>query len=72
METEIIVTGLGLLGSGIGAFTGIIVSTKLTNYRLLQLEKKVEEHNSVIKRTFVIEEQMKVANHRLSDLERGK
>ena len=46
-------------------------------YRLDQLEKKVDKHNSVIERTYelerkadVIDEKMKVANHRLDDLER--
>ena len=49
----------------------------LQAYRLDQLEKKVDKHNSVIERTYelekkadVIDEKMKVANHRLDDLEK--
>lgn len=49
----------------------------LISYRLEQLEKEVAKHNNVIERTYalekradVTEEQLKVANHRLKDLER--
>ena len=70
MPTEIMVSLIGLAGSAVGTFAGILASAKLTNYRIGQLEKKVDEHNSVIKRTYVLEEQMKVANHRISDLEK--
>lgn len=77
MPTEITVAIIGLLGSAIGTFAGIITSTKLTTYRIEQLEKKVDKHNTVIERTFkleeaqaVMQEQIKVANHRIEDLER--
>jgi len=68
---------IGCAGSAAGAFCGILVNTKLTTYRLEQLEKKVDKHNTVIERTFkleeaqaVMQEQIKVANHRIEDLER--
>lgn len=77
METEVIVALIALAGSAIGSFGGIITSTKLTTYRIEQLEKKVDKHNTVIERTFkleeaqaVMQEQIKVANHRIDDLER--
>ncbi len=76
MATEIAVALIGLAGSAIGSVIGVMVSAKLTQYRLEQLEKKVDKHNSVIERTFrleercsVLEEDMKVSGHRLSDLE---
>ncbi|MDR2022116.1 MAG: hemolysin XhlA family protein [Hungatella sp.] len=76
MPTEIMVALISLTGSGVGAFVGILASAKLTNYRLEQLEKKVDKHNTVIERTFkleesqaVMQEQLKVANHRIADLE---
>jgi len=76
MPTEIMVALISLAGSGVGAFVGILASAKLTNYRLEQLEKKVDKHNTVIERTFkleesqaVMQEQLKVANHRIADLE---
>lgn len=77
MPTEVIVALIGLLGSAAGTFTGIMVSAKLTAYRLSELEKKVEKHNTVIERTYkleeaqaVMQEQIKVANHRIGDLEK--
>ena len=42
----------------------------LQTYRLEQLEKKVDKHNSVVERTFLLEEKVKVANHRIEDLEK--
>ncbi len=76
MPTEIMIALIGLVGSAIGTFTGILASSKLTNYRLEQLEKKVDKHNTVIERTFkleevqaVMQEQLKVANHRIADME---
>ena len=68
MSTEIatiIVGGLSLIGTLAGSFGGM----KLMSYRIEHLEKKVEKHNSVVERTFVLEEQIKVANHRIDDLE---
>lgn len=63
---------LNFLGIVIGTFGGILASSRLMNYRLEQLEKKVDKHNSVIERTFILEEKMKVANHRIEDLEKGR
>ncbi|RDU22218.1 hypothetical protein [Anaerosacchariphilus polymeriproducens] len=70
MNEGVVVALITLCGSGFGSLCGIIVSSRLTSYRIEQLEKKVDKHNTVIERTFVLEEQMKVANHRISDLER--
>ncbi len=77
MPTEIMVALIGLGGSAIGTFSGVFASAKLTAYRLEQLEKKVDKHNTVIERTFkleeaqaVMQEQIKVVNHRIGDLER--
>lgn len=76
MSTEITVALIGLLGSGFGAFVGVLTSQKLTSYRLEQLEKKVEKHNNIIERTYklekdekVTEEKLRVINHRIDDLE---
>ena len=66
----------GLIGSGIGTLGGIVISSKLTNYKLEQLEKKVDKHNGVIERMFnlekdfcVLEQRTKVSEHRIEDLE---
>lgn len=76
MTTEIIVALITLVGTIVGTFSGIVVSSKLVNYRIGQLEKKVDKHNQVIDRVYkleqidaVHEEEIKVANHRISDLE---
>ena len=71
MDTGIVVALIAFGGSVVGTFGGIVVSSKLTNYRIEQLEKKVEKHNSVIERTYLLEEKIKVANHRIEDLENG-
>lgn len=70
MSSEIIVALISLLGTLGGSLGGILVSSKMTNYRLQQLENKVAEHNNFARRMPVIEEQIKVANHRIEDLER--
>lgn len=79
MSENITIALITLTGSGVGSLAGIIISNKLTNYRIEQLEKKVEKHNSIVERTYKIEqkcavydEQTKVTNHRLTDLENGK
>lgn len=79
MSTEIVVALITLCGSALGTFGGIAVSSKLTAYRIEQLEKKVEKHNTVIERTYKLEqdhalldEKIKVANHRIDDLEKEK
>lgn len=41
----------------------------LMEYKLDELTKRVEKHNSVVERTYVLEEKMRVANHRIDDLE---
>lgn len=69
MNTEIVAALIALLGSAIGTAGGILTSSRLTNFRLKKLEEKVDKHNTIIERTFVLEEKMKVANHRIDDLE---
>ena len=69
MDTSVVISILSLIGTLSGSFGGILVSSKLTNYRIEQLEKKVDRHNSFAERMPVMEEQIKVVNHRLEDLE---
>lgn len=69
MDSATAVALLSLIGTTIGTAGGILASSKLTNYRISQLEKKVDRHNSFAERIPVIEQQIKVANHRISDLE---
>ena len=69
MDSEIIVALIALIGTLGGSLSGVLVSSKLTNYRLRQLENRVEEHNHYARRLPVVEEQIKVINHRIGDLE---
>ena len=71
MNTEIIVALIASAGGILGAFVGVIASAQLTTYRIQQLEKRVEKHNTEENQA-VMEEQIKVANHRITDLENGK
>ena len=78
MSETVLVALIGLCGSGLGSLFGVLVSSKLTQYRLEQLEKKVQAHNSLIDRTYRLEERtelqeekIKVANHRIDDLEKA-
>lgn len=66
--TEIIVALLGLVGTLAGSFLGVLAASKLTNYRLQQLEDKVNKHNNIIERTFVLEGQMLECQHDIKDL----
>lgn len=77
MFETIIVSVISLIGTLAGSLGGILVANKLTNYRVEQLEKKVEKHNQVVERVYKLEQQdaihteeIKVANHRIDDLER--
>lgn len=76
MNDVVLVALISLIGTLGGTFGGIITSSKLTNYRIEQLEKKVEKHNNVVERVYILEkheavmeEEIKVANHRIEDLE---
>lgn len=72
MSDTIIVALLSLGGTLIGAFSGILTASRLTNYRILKLEEEVEKHNSVIERTFILEGRMNKAEHDIKDLKDGK
>lgn len=67
MSDTVIVALIGLLGSGAGAFGGILVSSKLTQYRLEQLEKKVQAHNNLIERMYKVEGRMDNLEQALED-----
>ncbi len=80
MPTDFWIAVLALLGTLIGSGGGILAANRLTNYRIKELEKRVEKHNNVVERMYKLEkivqahielscEQIKVANHRISDLE---
>lgn len=59
MDSTIIVAVLGFLGTVLGSGLGVIASSKLTTYRIEQLEKKVDKHNGVVEKTLILEEKVK-------------
>lgn len=78
MPNEVLVAIIGVAGSALGSLIGVLSSSKLTAYRIEQLEKKVDKHNNLIERTYKLEEEtailsekITVANHRIDDLEKA-
>ncbi len=69
MPTEVVVALIAFLGTAVGSWSGIRTANKLVDFRLQKLEEKVAKHNQVVERTYRLEEQIKAANHRISDLE---
>lgn len=76
MNETIVVALISLAGTVLGSLLGIIATARLTTFRIEQLEKKVDKHNNVIERVYllekheeVVDEKIKTANHRIDDLE---
>ena len=76
MSSEILIAILSFLGTALGSVVSIMTANALTNYTIEELTKKVEKHNGVIDRVYkleeraeVMDEKIKVANHRIDDLE---
>lgn len=77
MSDTVMVAIISLVGTLAGTFGGIMTSNKLTGYRIERLEEQMKKYNNLIERTFKLEEssalqeeKIKVANHRIDDLER--
>ena len=68
MTDAVIVAVLSLMGTLGGSLGGILTANKLTNYRIQELEKKVEKHNSVIERVYSLEKQEAVINEEIEQL----
>lgn len=67
--SDVVVVGLlSLVGTLGGTFSGILVANKLVNYRLEQLEKKVDKHNSVIDRMYCAEKRLDVQDEKYTEL----
>lgn len=69
MNETIIVALLSLLGTGVGSVAGILTANRLTNYRIEQLEKRVETHNKVIERVYELEKHEAVLDEEIRKLE---
>ena len=70
MPDAVFVAVLSLIGTLGGSLLGILAANKLTNYRIEQLEQKVQKHNNIVERTFKLEGQMTEVVHEISDLKK--
>lgn len=68
MTEAVIIAIIGFLGAVVGSGLGLLASAKLTNYRLEQLEKKVNLHNNLIERVYLLEEKEAVLEQHVEDL----
>lgn len=68
MDSAIVVAIISGVGTLAGSLLGVVASSKLTQYRLKQLEDKVSKHNSVVERTYVLEGQVTELQHDVRDI----
>lgn len=68
MDSNIVVALIAFAGSALGTFGGILTSQKLTQYRIAQLEKKVDEYNNVKTRTTELETWKSSIDHELKEI----
>ena len=71
MSDVVVVALIGLLGSALGTFGGVMASARLMQYRIQQLEKKVDAHNNLIERTYRLEGRMDNVESDVNDLKRA-
>jgi len=82
MTSDVMTALLALCGTLLGSGGGILAANRLSNYRIAQLELKVDKHNCIIDRMYKAEERLeeidvlygekfRVANHRIEDLEKS-
>lgn len=72
MSNEIIIALISFLGTFVGTIGGIIASSKLTTYRIGQLEEKVSKHNGLIDRMYKIETRVTVLEDNYNEHLKGK
>jgi hypothetical protein len=68
MDIQISVALISLVGTALGTVGGILMSSKLTLYRIEQLEKKMDKHNTLIERMYEVEKACTLQNASLTDL----
>lgn len=70
MDSELMVALISLAGTALGTLGGILAANRLTNYRIAQLEKKVQAHNNLVERTYKLEGQVTECIHEIQDLKK--
>jgi len=78
MNNEILVAILSFAGTAVGSIVSIVTANSLTNFKIEELKKQVEKHNTIVDRVYKLEasdqvrtEEIKVINHRIEDLEKS-
>lgn len=77
MQSEVLVAIISFAGTAVGSIVAVVTANSLTNYKIEELRKQVEKHNTIIDRVYQLEaedkvknEEIKVINHRIEDLEK--
>lgn len=68
MNPEVLHALINAVAVIVSGLVSAIVSNKLMAYRIEQLEKKVDKHNSVIDRTYHLEAQVEVIENEIDNL----
>ena len=68
MDVSTILDLLPTLGTIVGSALGVIASNKVWQYRIQQLERKVEKHNNLVERTYRLEGRLTEVEHDVTDL----
>lgn len=71
MTSEVLVAALSLIGTLIGSISGVLMSAKLTIYRIQQLEKKVDMHNNFATRIPLIEKEVEILDDEVREIKRS-
>lgn len=79
MQSEVLVAIISFAGTAVGSIVAVVTANSLTNYKIEELRKQVEKHNTIIDRVYQLEaedkvknEEIKVINHRIEDLEKRR
>lgn len=72
MSDAVIVALLSLAGTLLGSGLGVVASSRLVNFRLEQLERKVQAHNNLVERTYKLEGAMQECQHDIRDLKNAR
>lgn len=77
MQSEVLVAIISFAGTAVGSIVAVVTANSLTNYKIEELRKQVEKHNTIIDRVYQLEaedkvknEEIKEINHRIEDLEK--
>lgn len=70
MSAEIIVALIGLIGSVLVQFGGIMINSKLTNYRVEQVEKKIDKLTDSTTEIYILKQEVAVLKTRLAQVEK--